>query len=165
MQTGETITYYKWHAVLRQLFRIGQAKNKHLTDKYLMKLASHPKVVSIVSDLIGSDDINIFGTRIRCKLPEMAWHQDSRYYNMTNYNMISLWLGEQTIFKYFSNPSVTFNISNRRLWRHENCHENGELHWLSRQQRTKSRALLKEARWWLAHWLVSISDLYFIRPS
>ncbi len=77
--------------------RTEHIRNRHLNDTFLMDLVSHPKVVSMVADLLGTDDINIFATRLLCKMPEVGselpWHQDSRYFNLTSWEFVTFWLG------------------------------------------------------------------------
>jgi hypothetical protein len=56
-------------------------------------------VIDVISDLLGGTrDINIFATRILCKMPEIGpevpWHQDSRYYNMNDLKVLTFWLGK-----------------------------------------------------------------------
>jgi len=75
-----------------------EIRNLHLTDDYIMRFASHPKIIKVVSDLLGgTTDIKIFATRMVCKLPKVGegvpWHQDSSYYNLSENAMVHLWLG------------------------------------------------------------------------
>lgn len=70
--------------------------NLHFNDSWLLQLASHPRVVDLVSQLLGSEGIRIFTTRILSKPAHtgyaVPWHQDSNYWPLEPLRAASLWL-------------------------------------------------------------------------
>ena len=70
--------------------------NLHFKDAWLLKLASHPRVLDLVSQLLGSDGVRIFTTRILSKPARtgyaVPWHQDSNYWPLEPLHAVSLWL-------------------------------------------------------------------------
>lgn len=78
---------------LEQVFREGEkpVENQVLSTRKLFDIAVydpvmwqhvvHPKIVAIISDLLGSNDIKLYGDQLFMKPPEVGtevpWHQDS----------------------------------------------------------------------------------------
>ncbi|XP_065175573.1 uncharacterized protein LOC135805465 [Sycon ciliatum] len=70
--------------------------NLHFNDTWLLELASHPRVLDLASQLLDSDGVRIFTTRILSKPARtgyaVPWHQDSNYWPLNPLRVTSLWL-------------------------------------------------------------------------
>lgn len=67
----------------------------HLAFPWLMEIASHPRVLDAVEDLIGPD-ILLFGASIFAKNARdpryVSWHQDSAYFGLTPHREVTAWV-------------------------------------------------------------------------
>ena len=73
-----------------------QTIHAHLKNEKLLKIAREPNIVHMASQLLESKDVNIFTTRILCKMPKIGqkipWHQDSLYWPLKPLKVVSFWL-------------------------------------------------------------------------
>ena len=55
--------------------------HSHLWNQSILDIAKEPGVVRIAGQLLETDDVNIFTTRILCKMPQIGqsipWHQEN----------------------------------------------------------------------------------------
>ena len=67
----------------------------HLRHARVWDLLTHPRIVSIVKDLVGEDAIG-WGSHFFCKMPgdgkRVSWHQDSSYWPLTPSKAVTVWL-------------------------------------------------------------------------
>ncbi len=67
----------------------------HLTHGRVYDLMKEPRIVNIVSDLLGENVIG-WGAHFFCKMPgdgkRVAWHQDASYWPMTPSKTATVWL-------------------------------------------------------------------------
>ena len=65
------------------------------TSAFIYGLATNPKILDIVQDLLGPD-LLLWSTHFVCKLSgegsQTPWHQDARYWPLTPHETISVWL-------------------------------------------------------------------------
>lgn len=58
--------------------------NLHTTSNEVLALCQEPGILAFAKNLLGTEDIAVFTSRILCKLPgtgkEIPWHQDSNYW-------------------------------------------------------------------------------------
>jgi len=75
--------------------RVGQMQNLHLFHPWALELASHPRILNAVEDLIGPD-ILVHSTTLFCKYPGdgkfVSWHQDGFYYGLQRFDYTSAWI-------------------------------------------------------------------------
>ncbi|KAH9508921.1 Phytanoyl-CoA dioxygenase domain-containing protein 1 [Bulinus truncatus] len=73
--------------------------NKHLTDEWVLRLTTHPKMLSPLKAILGPNLI-LLDSRFICKYPVgkdedkeafVAWHQDVRYWGVEG-DVVSVWL-------------------------------------------------------------------------
>ena len=80
-----------------------EMNSAHLKDEPILSIARESTVVGMAAQLLGVDDINIFTTRILCKMPKIGepipWHQDSKYWPLEPLKVVSFWLALGTIHK------------------------------------------------------------------
>lgn len=97
--------------------------NLHFADKWLLRLASHPRVVDIASKLLNSSTVRIFTTRILSKPAHtgyaVPWHQDSNYWPLEPLRVTSLWLAVDDV-DLSNGPMSTLNFSSLPRARTEN---------------------------------------------
>ena len=55
-----------------------EMNSAHLKDEEILKIAQEPVVVEMAAQLLDTKDVNIFTTRILCKMPEV-WYE-SHYF-------------------------------------------------------------------------------------
>lgn len=89
----------RFDQLLETFLRSG--RNSYAIDRYQDRIAmihdcaTHPRIVDVVSDLIGPDVI-CWATHFFCKLPgdprEVAWHQDCSYWALTPSRTVTVWL-------------------------------------------------------------------------
>ncbi len=67
----------------------------HLRHGPVWDILTHPRIVAIVSDLLGPSVI-AWGSHFFCKMPgdgkRVAWHQDASYWPLTPSRAITVWL-------------------------------------------------------------------------
>jgi ectoine hydroxylase-related dioxygenase (phytanoyl-CoA dioxygenase family) len=67
----------------------------HLTHGRVYDLLTDPRLVALVTDLIGGDTIG-WGSHFFCKMPgdgkRVAWHQDASYWPLTPSKTVTIWL-------------------------------------------------------------------------
>ena len=67
----------------------------HMICRGLYRLATDPRILDLVEDLIGPD-IVCWGTHFFCKLPHdpkaVPWHQDASYWPFTPARTVTVWL-------------------------------------------------------------------------
>lgn len=67
----------------------------HLRLPEVYDILTNPRIVDIVSDLLG-DDLVAWGSHFFCKLPHdgktVAWHQDASYWPLTPSKAVTVWL-------------------------------------------------------------------------
>lgn len=67
----------------------------HLRYGRVYDLLAHPRIVAIVTDLIGAQLVG-WGSHFFCKLPRdgkaVAWHQDASYWPLTPSKAVTVWL-------------------------------------------------------------------------
>jgi hypothetical protein len=67
----------------------------HLRHGQVWDVLTHPRIVEVVSDLLGPSVI-AWGSHFFCKMPgdgkTVAWHQDSSYWPLTPSKAITVWL-------------------------------------------------------------------------
>ncbi|MEO6237029.1 MAG: phytanoyl-CoA dioxygenase family protein [Vicinamibacterales bacterium] len=67
----------------------------HLRYGRVYDLLAHPRIVAIVTDLIGEQIVG-WGSHFFCKLPgdgqAVAWHQDASYWPLTPSKAVTVWL-------------------------------------------------------------------------
>ena len=66
------------------------------TDDHMFAHASNPKVVDVIADLLGTDDIKVYGDQLFMKNPSVGsaieWHQDSTSWtNIFPRDLVSAW--------------------------------------------------------------------------
>ena len=97
--------------------------NLHFTDPWLLRLASHPRVLDIASRLLNSSSLRIFTTRILSKPArtgyQVPWHQDSNYWPLDPLQVTSLWLAVDDVTM-DNGPMSTLNFTALPRTRHEN---------------------------------------------
>ena len=68
----------------------------HLNDNEILKIAQEPNVVKMAAQLLDTEKVSIFTTRILCKMPYVGeaipWHQDSMYWPLEPLKVVSFWL-------------------------------------------------------------------------
>jgi len=84
-----------------------QLVNSHLEDgeghahsvkgsSEFLKLASNPRLVEIVSQCLGTDNVILYGCQIFCKLPgegkAIPWHQDGLYHPIKPLRACAAWI-------------------------------------------------------------------------
>lgn len=61
--------------------------NLHLTCREVFELCREPSCLAMASELLGTEDLSVFTSRVLCKMPktgkEIPWHQDSNYWPLT----------------------------------------------------------------------------------
>jgi len=70
--------------------------NVHKHSPRIWELVSHPRVLAVVSELLGSD-LLLLGSHFFCKYPDLAesyvsWHQDVTYWGLEPPKAVTLWL-------------------------------------------------------------------------
>ena len=74
--------------------------HSHLWNQSILDIAKEPGVVRIAGQLLKTDDVNIFTTRILCKMPKIGqsipWHQE---------NHMHVWLDYPKFLKKNRNPN------------------------------------------------------------
>ena len=69
---------------VQQRDKVWQILDPHLHDDMIFKHANNPKILDIVSELIGTEDIKLFHTQALMKPAFhgsiVSWHQDSAYW-------------------------------------------------------------------------------------
>jgi ectoine hydroxylase-related dioxygenase (phytanoyl-CoA dioxygenase family) len=67
----------------------------HLRHGRVWDLLAHPRIVALVSDLLGPSVIG-WGSHFFCKMPgdgkRVAWHQDASYWPLTPSKAVTVWL-------------------------------------------------------------------------
>ncbi len=67
----------------------------HLRHGRVYDLLTHPRIVSIVKDLLGEDVVG-WGSHFFCKMPgdgkRVSWHQDASYWPLTPSMAVTVWL-------------------------------------------------------------------------
>jgi hypothetical protein len=67
----------------------------HLRHGRVWDVLTHPRVVAIVSDLLGPDVVG-WGSHFFCKMPNdgkaVSWHQDASYWPLTPSRAVTVWL-------------------------------------------------------------------------
>lgn len=67
----------------------------HLRFARIYELVHHPKLVSVVSDLLGPNVV-CWGSHFFCKMPRdgkrVPWHQDSTYWPLSPTKTVTVWL-------------------------------------------------------------------------
>jgi non-haem Fe2+, alpha-ketoglutarate-dependent halogenase len=70
-------------------------KHAHMKYGRVWDLITHPRVTSLVKDLLGEDVVG-WGAHFFCKMPEdpkiIAWHQDASYWPLTPSKTLTVWL-------------------------------------------------------------------------
>ena len=68
-------------SVENQVLSVRKLFNLAVYDQQLWEHIANPKIVDVVADLLGTDDIKLYGDQLFMKPPEVgsaqAWHQDS----------------------------------------------------------------------------------------
>ena len=63
--------------------------HSHLWNQSILDIAKEPGVVRIAGQLLKTDDVNIFTTRILCKMPKIGqsipWHQENHMHVWLDY--------------------------------------------------------------------------------
>src|SRR5207244_2165335 len=72
--------------------------DRHLDEEFVWRLATHPRVLDAVEELIGPD-ILLLGSHFFCKYPAeergerfVAWHQDVTYWGLEPPFALSAWV-------------------------------------------------------------------------
>ena len=72
-----------------------QKSQCHLRFKWVCDLATHPRILDAVEDVIGPD-ILIHSSTIFCKYARdekfVSWHQDSHYWGLSEPRLVSAWI-------------------------------------------------------------------------
>ena len=67
----------------------------HLRHGHVWDVLTHPRIVGIVSDLLGPSVV-AWGSHFFCKMPgdgkTVSWHQDSSYWPLTPSKAVTVWL-------------------------------------------------------------------------
>jgi non-heme Fe2+,alpha-ketoglutarate-dependent halogenase len=67
----------------------------HLRHGRVWDVVTHPRIVAVVTDLLGPDVIG-WGSHFFCKMPgdgkTVAWHQDASYWPLTPSKAVTVWL-------------------------------------------------------------------------
>jgi hypothetical protein len=67
----------------------------HLKYGRVWDLLTHPRIVSVVKDVLGPDIVG-WGSHFFCKMPRdgkaVAWHQDASYWPLTPTKALTVWL-------------------------------------------------------------------------
>jgi ectoine hydroxylase-related dioxygenase (phytanoyl-CoA dioxygenase family) len=72
-------------------------QNRHFQERFLWEMATHPKILDVVQELIGADML-LFNTRFMCKFPVkdaerfFAWHQDVAYFGIEPPDAVVCWI-------------------------------------------------------------------------
>src|SRR5438067_12290985 len=86
-------------ALLRKYLAEGKdsyaISSAHLRHGRVWEVLTNPKIVAIVSDLLGPDVVG-WGSHFFCKLPgdgqAVSWHQDASYWPLTPSRAVTMWL-------------------------------------------------------------------------
>jgi ectoine hydroxylase-related dioxygenase (phytanoyl-CoA dioxygenase family) len=74
--------------------RVRRIKTPHVHTPYFRDLARHPKLLSILQRLLGSEAIRLHGSKINMKAPAggapVEWHQDWAFYPHTNDDLLAV---------------------------------------------------------------------------
>ncbi len=70
--------------------------NKHKENPVLWKLATHPRILETMREILG-EDLLLLGTHFFCKYPDLnesfvSWHQDVTYWGLKPAKAATLWL-------------------------------------------------------------------------
>ena len=81
---------------IKQRDKVWQIVDPHLHDDIIFKHANNPKILDIVSELIGTEDIKLFHTQALMKPAFhgsiVSWHQDSAYWtSISPPALVSCW--------------------------------------------------------------------------
>ena len=85
--------------VLAAYIELGQSSysinTAHLRFARVYELVQHPRIVDVVSDLLG-DNVVCWGSHFFCKMPHdgkrVPWHQDSTYWPLSPTRTVTVWL-------------------------------------------------------------------------
>ena len=96
-ETAEHRSYFD--ALLEKVLASGgdsySISTAHLKYGRVYDLITHPRIVALVSDLLG-DDVVGWGAHYFCKMPRdgkaVAWHQDASYWPLTPSKTVTVWL-------------------------------------------------------------------------
>jgi non-haem Fe2+, alpha-ketoglutarate-dependent halogenase len=99
LSPGEASTYLSLSNRLEEI--LGEHPNAvkltqtHLSFRWAYQLATHPKVLDVVEDILGPD-ILIWATSIFSKHPHttsfVSWHQDEKYWGLDSSKLVSAWI-------------------------------------------------------------------------
>uniref|UniRef100_I3KN28 Zgc:174917 n=1 Tax=Oreochromis niloticus TaxID=8128 RepID=I3KN28_ORENI len=78
MEFGTKYTQYSLH-------------NVHLQYPWVMNLTKHPRILQVITAVLGPDVI-LLDSRFIYELPYVAWHQDMRYWGIAGGPVLSVWL-------------------------------------------------------------------------
>jgi chlorinating enzyme len=81
----------------------GQEVNTHLDDEVAWNIATHPSVLDIVAELLGTSDLFLLSTTVFTKYPEhlygpkkVGWHQDLLLWNLDPGDVVNTWIALET---------------------------------------------------------------------
>ena len=82
--------------VADQVLSVRKLYNLAVYDEVMWGHATHPKIVDIIADLLGCDDIKMYGDQLFMKAPvtgtEQPWHQDSASWrDILPMDLVSAW--------------------------------------------------------------------------
>ncbi len=82
--------------VADQVLSVRKLYNLAVYDEVMWGHATHPKIVDIIADLLGSDDIKMYGDQLFMKAPvtgtAQPWHQDSASWrDIFPMDLVSAW--------------------------------------------------------------------------
>ena len=82
--------------VADRVLSVRKLHNLAVYDEVMWGHATHPRIVDIIADLLGSDDIKMYGDQLFMKAPvtgtEQPWHQDSASWrDIFPMDLVSAW--------------------------------------------------------------------------
>ncbi len=82
--------------VTDQVLSVRKLYNLAVYDEVMWKHATHPAVVDVIADLLGTDDIKLYGDQLFMKPPALGaaqpWHQDSASWrDIFPMDLVSAW--------------------------------------------------------------------------
>jgi len=92
--TGHTEMYDLEPDHLPEAPRVRRIKTPHRHEPYFWELARHPKLLTILQRLLGSEAVRLHGSKINMKAPAggapVEWHQDWAFYPHTNDDLLAV---------------------------------------------------------------------------
>ena len=104
--------------------KVWQILDPHLHDDMIFKHANNPKILDIVAQLIGTEDIKLFHTQTLMKPAFhgsiVSWHQDSAYWKSVSPSaMVSCWTALDDATEENGSVRKLTSSDKKGLWPHD----------------------------------------------